>query len=136
MKKTFMLIVFICVLASGIALDLLPITVPDGIDKLYHFLGFSLLTALSIKTFIVFFGKKNINKFFFFLLTFGGVFAAVSEGVQSFLSLRSCDVYDWLTNLFAIAFVVLIAYINISKENLIEEALNSRFDKRDLLAFS
>ncbi len=110
MKKFTQLIFFCLLLVTGVLLDIAPIHVPDGVDKVCHFIGFSLITVFAILTFVSFFGKKWINFFLMFLLVFGGVFAGLSEFLQFFTAARDCSVGDWITNLSGIAFVVLIMF--------------------------
>ncbi|MDD3436889.1 MAG: hypothetical protein PHC64_07045, partial [Candidatus Gastranaerophilales bacterium] len=80
--KNIHLITFILLIITGITLDLAPIQVPDGIDKVYHFIGFFLITIFAIASFSSIFGKKQLGKFFMFILIFGGFFAGISETLQ------------------------------------------------------
>lgn len=117
MKKETHLTIFILLLIAGITLDLAPIQVPQGIDKIYHFIGFAIITAFAITTFIGFFGKKYLNIFFVFILIFGGLFAGISEEMQKFTVVRGCDVFDWLVNLAGITIACVLAFlINAKKE--------------------
>ena len=114
MKKAS-LIIFISLLIIGIILDLAPIQVPTGIDKIYHFTGFFLITISSIVTFILFFGKKQLNYFFMFILIFGGLFAGISEILQKLTAVRGCDVMDWLVNICGIGVASALAFLMTSK---------------------
>lgn len=136
MKRITLLITFILVLTAGVLLDLAPIHVPDGIDKIYHFLGFSLLTFLAILNFVEFFGKKSIDSFLFFIMTFGGIFAGISEFLQKFVAVRDCDVNDWLVNLCGIAFVCAITFLIYAKEKKEDEINHTSYDFNDLPALS
>ena len=134
MKRNSHLILFCLFLAGGILLSLAPIQVPDGVDKVYHFVGFALVTTSAISTFISFFGKKYIDSFLIFLLAFGGVFAGMSEFAQKFVALRSCNVEDWITNLCGITLVVVISFLSLSKEKTKVELNSGRFEFKDLPA--
>jgi len=136
MKKITLLIAFILVLVAGILLDLAPIRVPDGIDKIYHFIGFSLLTFLAVLNFVEFFGKESVNSFLLFIMTFGGIFAGISEFLQKLTAFRDCDVNDWLTNLFGITLVCIITFLIYSKEKKEFEINQTTFDFKDLPALS
>lgn len=131
-KKISNLILLVSVLATGILLDIAPISVPDGVDKVYHFIGFALLTALAISTYVSFFGKKHINLFLMALLILGGVFGGLSEFLQEFVSMRDCSVNDWLADLFAVNLVVVFTFLNVSREKKNIESLDGRFEVKDL----
>lgn len=107
---------FCLILVGGVLLSIAPIQVPDGVDKICHFIGFILVTAMAISTFIIFFGKKYINSFLICLLAFGGILAGISEFAQKFITLRECSVEDWVTNLGGIAIVVVIAFLVFAKK--------------------
>ena len=136
MKKITLLITFILVLAAGVLLDLAPIRVPDGIDKIYHFAGFSILTFFAILNFVEFFGKKSVNSFLLFIMTFGGIFAGISEFLQKLTAFRDCDVNDWLTNLCGITIVCIITFLVYSKQKKEFEIDQATFDFKDLPALS
>jgi len=126
------MILFCLFLVGGILLDLAPIHVPDGIDKIYHFIGFALITVLAISIFVSFFGKKWINSYFIFLLISGGILGGVSEYLQKLTAVRGCCVEDWLANLAGITLVVILAYIFYSKEEKTIELTQGRFDFKDI----
>ena len=132
MKKIAPLLLFCLILAAGVLLDIAPIQVPDGIDKVYHFVGFALITIFAITTFVSFLGEKVLNQFLLFLLAFGGIFAGLSEYLQSFTTARSCSVNDWITNLLGISFVVIITFLINAKKNKTAEVSDGRFEFRDL----
>jgi len=132
MKKITQLLLFCTFLAVGIILDLAPIHVSAGIDKLYHFMGFSLITIFAISTFVSFLGRKSLNAFLLFLLGFGGIFAGISEFLQTFVAVRDCSVNDWVTNLCGIAVVVVFTFLISSKENTTAELNEGQFDFKDL----
>lgn len=132
MKKSTQLLLFALCLVMGVLLDLAPIKVPDGIDKIYHLVGFSLITFLAISTYVSFFGKKHINYFLTFLITFGGVFAGFAEFFQKFVLIRECSVEDWITNLFGITFIVILAFLYYSKERQNIELSEGSFEFKDL----
>jgi len=136
MSRVKHLVLFLLILLMGIILDLAPIQVPDGIDKLYHFSGFALLTGFAISTYISFYGQNSLNYFFVFLLTFGGVFAGVAEFLQEFVLIRECSAGDWLMNLLGITIMVAIAYLNNSKNKKNTELNEGQFDFSDLPALS
>lgn len=136
MKKSQQLLLFCLLLVAGVLLDIAPIQVPDGIDKIYHFIGFSVITISAISTFIAFFGKKSLDYFLLFLLAFGGIAAGICEFLQKFVAIRECSVYDWATNLFGITLVVIITYLVNSKENSNVESDENRFDFKDLPVLS
>ena len=132
MKKVTQLLLFCTLLIAGVLLDLAPISVPDGIDKIYHLVGFSLITIVAISTYIAFFNKKWINAFLLFLLVFGGAFSGISEFLQTYASMRECSVYDWMANLCGIAIVVVFTFLINSKETKNVEFNEDRFDFKDL----
>lgn len=135
MKKEFQMALLGFILIAGIMLDLVPIKVPDGIDKIYHFLGFSVLTISAISTFIAYKGTKYLNSFLIFLLVFGGFAAGVGEMLQKFVAIRECSPYDWATNLLGIAVVVIISYINHSKAERNIEIDESTFKFQDIVVY-
>jgi len=132
MKKSTKLLLFCLLTVVGIALDIGPFQVPDGIDKILHFTGFFLITQLSISTYKSFFGKKNINFFLLFVLVAGGTMAGLAEFVQKYTPMRECSAADWLTNLFGISLGTLVAYLSYKKECKNIELDESRFKSKDL----
>jgi VanZ family protein len=114
-RKIINLIVFITLLIAGIALDLAPIEVPAGIDKVYHFIGFFVITISAIITYISFFGTKFLNYFIVLILTLGGLCAGLSEDAQKLIPIRGCDVTDWLTNLGGIGLACVFLFLLNSK---------------------
>lgn len=111
MKKHTHLIIFISLLFIGIFLDLAPIQVPAGIDKVYHFIGFFVLTMSAIITFYKFFGTKWLNLFFILTLIGGGLLAGLSENAQKLVPIRGCDPYDWITNISGISLACVIFFL-------------------------
>lgn len=111
MQKRTHLIIFISLLIIGIILTLAPINVPAGVDKVYHFIGFFVISVSAISTFTAFFGKKYLNVFMFFLLTFGALLAGLSEDAQKYIPIRGCDVCDWFTNLGGISLACILNLI-------------------------
>lgn len=111
MKKNTHLTIFILLIISGILLDLAPIKVPTGVDKILHFLGFFIFTMSAIITFYKFFGTKWLNLFFILVLTGGGLFAGLSESAQKFVAIRGCDPYDWITNIGGISLACVIFFL-------------------------
>lgn len=132
MKKSTNLLFFCLSIVVGVILDLVPIQVPDGIDKFYHLIGFSLITILAISTHVSFFGRKHINDFLLFLLASGGVFAGVAEFIQNFTVVRECSVQDWITNLCGITLIVVLAFLHYSKESKNIELTEEKFEFKDL----
>lgn len=111
MKKSTHLIIFICLIIAGIVLDLAPIQVPAGIDKVYHFIGFFIITMSAIITFYEYFGTKWMNLFFVFALTFGGLLAGLSEDAQKLVAIRGCDPMDWFTNIGGISLACALFFV-------------------------
>lgn len=111
MKKSTYLIIFIVLLFTGVILDLAPIEVPAGIDKVYHFTGFFIITISAITTFYKFFGTKWLNLFFILALIGGGLCAGLSEDAQKLVPIRGCDPVDWLTNLGGISLACALFFI-------------------------
>lgn len=111
MKKSTHLIIFIALIAIGILLDLAPIQVPAGVDKVYHFIGFFVITISAIITFYKFFGTKWLNLFFMLTLIGGGLLAGLSENAQKFVPIRGCDPYDWITNIGGISLACVIFFL-------------------------
>lgn len=117
MNKTTNLIIFIILTIAGIALDIAPIQVPAGIDKVYHFIGFFLITLSAMITFISFFGKNFLYHFMVFTLTFGALLAGFAENIQKFVPIRGCDPQDWFVNLSGIGLACIIIFLfNIKRE--------------------
>ena len=111
MRKVISLLLFSLVLSAGLFLDTAPISVPDGIDKIYHFTGFFTITILSVFVFISFFNKKWLNSYLVLALLSGGAAAALSEYVQKSCPMRSCDSNDWIADLCGIALATAIVYM-------------------------
>ncbi len=111
MKKNTYLIIFVSLIALGIILDLVPIPIPMGVDKIYHFLGFFIITISAITTFYKFFGTKWLNLFFVLTLIWGGLFSGLSEDAQKFIPLRNSDPFDWLTNLSGISLACALFFL-------------------------
>lgn len=111
MKRSTHLIIFICLIIIGIILDLAPINVPAGVDKVYHFIGFFTITMSAIITFYEYFGAKWMNLFFVLVLIGGGLCAGLSEDAQKFVAIRGCDPLDWLTNLGGISLACALFFI-------------------------
>lgn len=110
MKKILIALALICAVLLGLFLDLSSFTVPDGVDKVLHFSGFMFFTLLIAAGFATFFGRKNLNKFLFFVLMMGGLLSAVSEKLQDYVPIRNCDPLDWLANVSGIAIAAFIVY--------------------------
>lgn len=111
MKKSTHLIIFIALIAIGIFLDLAPIQVPAGVDKVCHFIGFFVITMSAIITFYKFFGTKWLNLFFMLTLIGGGLLAGLSEDAQKLVAIRGCDPYDWITNISGISLACVIFFL-------------------------
>lgn len=111
MKKSIHLTIFILLIISGILLDLAPIQVPAGIDKVYHFIGFFIITMSAIITFYKFFGTKWLNLFFILALCGGGLLAGLSENAQRLVPIRGCDIYDWITNISGISLACIVFFL-------------------------
>lgn len=116
-KKNILLSLLIITFISGVVLDLSPIHIHDGLDKVCHFVAFSVFSGLLTLCYVEFFGTKLINKFLFFMLIIGGVVACFSELLQKFSSIeRDCSALDWLFDILAIGFVGAISYLCYSKK--------------------
>lgn len=111
MKKSTHLTIFIILLFTGVLLDLAPIRVPAGVDKVCHFLGFFVITMSAIITFYKFFGTKWLNLFFILILTGGGLCAGLSEDAQKLVPIRGCDPYDWITNIGGISLACVVFFL-------------------------
>ena len=131
MKKILLASAFVSCTVLGILLDIAPIHVSEEIDKICHFTGFSIITALAIVTFLAFFGRKSINSFLLFLLTFGGIFAGFTEILQRFITARSCCVEDWIVNLCGITVVSIFAFLFHSKREKEIRLHEERLDFKD-----
>ncbi|EKE04304.1 MAG: hypothetical protein ACD_20C00087G0009 [uncultured bacterium] len=112
MTKITSLILLIFFLFIGFLLSVLPIKVPDGIDKIYHFAGFYSVTVFSIYVITKFFGKKKINSYFVFILIIGAGLATLSELIQDGAVLRNCNSDDWITNLAGVGSATLVMYLS------------------------
>lgn len=111
MKKNTHLIIFISLILLGLFLDLAPIKVPAGVDKVYHFIGFFVITMSAIITFYKFFGTKWLNLFFMLTLIGGGFLAGLSENAQKLVAARGSDPYDWVTNIGGISLACFIFFL-------------------------
>lgn len=132
MKKNNLFIVLILTLMAGVLLDLAPLHVPDGIDKIYHFVGFAVISVLAILTFVEFFGKKSINLFLLSVMSIGGFFAAISEFLQKLTAVRDCDVNDWLVDLLGITLICIVAFLIYAKQKKELEINQATFDFKDI----
>lgn len=111
-KKTALLTLLAAVFILGVILDMMPIHIHDGVDKICHFVAFSIFSGLLTVCYVEFFGAKLINRFLFYLLTIGGIMACFSELLQKFSSIdRDCSALDWLFDILAIGFVGKITYL-------------------------
>lgn len=116
MNKKNNLIIFISLLIIGVVLDLIPIEVPAGIDKVYHFIGFFIISLSAISTFLAFFDRKWLNFFIIFMLTVGAFCAGLSEDAQKIDPVRGCDVFDWFANIGGISLACIITFLYESKK--------------------
>jgi len=129
MKKFIRVVWFVLFLFGMVMFYIAPISVPEYVDKIYHFIGFTVLSILSISLFAAFFDKKWLNTFLVFLLLFGGAIAGVAELVQKhFSALRSCDYNDWIANLCGIVFVTLFVFLANSRQERSIELFDEKFD--------
>lgn len=111
-KKTALLTLLAAVFILGVILDMMPIHIHGGVDKICHFVAFSIFSGLLTVCYVEFFGAKLINRFLFYLLTIGGIMACFSELLQKFSSIdRDCSALDWLFDILAIGFVGGITYL-------------------------
>jgi VanZ family protein len=110
MKKIIYVLILLIITFTGVLLSVLPISVGAGVDKIYHFIGFFIATLVFNIAFIGIFGKKYLNYYIIFALIAGGIVAAISEKLQTFSTVRSCDALDWLVNVIAIALAIVIIY--------------------------
>jgi len=128
MKKFIRIFWFVLFLFAMVMFYVVPISVPDYVDKFYHFIGFAIFAILSIALFAVFFDNKWLNTFLVFLLIFGGVIAGVAELAQKhFSEIRSCDYGDWIANLYGIVFITLFVYLANSRQKLSIELFEEEF---------
>ena len=117
-KKFILLALLVIVIISGIILDLLQIHIPNGVDKVWHFVAFSLFSYLLILCYVEFYGTKFINRFLVLFLIIGGILACCSELLQKFSSIdRDCSALDWFFDILAIGFVGIISYLFYSRKN-------------------
>lgn len=117
MNKYVLLILLVIAIITGVVLDVMPIQIHDGIDKLWHFIAFAIFSALVTLCYVAFFGIKNINSFLFYLLIAGGMAACCSELLQTLSDTeRDCSVWDWLFDISAIGTVCGIFYLYYSKK--------------------
>lgn len=116
LKKFFnFTMVFLALSILALYLTLARISVPDGWDKVCHFVVFGLASAILAFTFRLNFGNKYLNHFLFILFLMGGVGAAVSEELQKwFTDYRSFEASDWLANVLGMSvFLALFYFFNI-----------------------
>lgn len=66
------------------------------------------------------------------ILIFGGFFAGISEVLQKLVSVRSCDVNDWIVNLLGISLVCVITFLINSKAGKIRDLNYEMFEFKDL----
>ncbi len=124
----------------GIIIDLLPITMQNGTDKIYHFVGFAVFTGIAIANYVNFFGYKHINNFLVAMLILGGFCSALSEFFQKLVAVRSCDVTDWFVDLLGILIVCTFAFLYYSKratalKEFEEEQILFGFDTKNTFSF-
>lgn len=135
MKKTLLLTAFVLLLITAFLLNITPVHVPDGIDKVFHFIGFSSLATFAILVFRSFFGEDSINFFIILVLIFGGVFAGIFEISQNFIPTRSCDINDWFMNLFGIAFSCALSFLFYAKKGILAKEKHSAFNFKEGLPY-
>ncbi len=132
-KKIILLTLLVITIISGVVLEMLPIHIHDGLDKVCHFMAFAIFSGLLTLCYVEFFGAKLINRFLVYLLIIGGVVACFSELLQNFRSIeRDCCALDWLFDILAIGFVGMITYLYYSQKEKIEVRDDFEFSKQDL----
>ena len=129
MKKFIRIFWFVLFLFAMVMFYVAPVSVPDYVDKFYHFIGFAIFAMLSIALFAAFFDNKWLNTFLVFLLIFGGVIAGAAELAQKqFSEIRSCTYEDWIANLCGIVFVTLFVYLANSRQESNIDLFEEKFD--------
>ena len=129
MKKFIRIFWFVLFLFAMVMFYVAPVSVPDYVDKFYHFIGFAIFAMLSIALFAAFFDNKWLNTFLVFLLIFGGVIAGAAELAQKqFSEIRSCTYEDWIANLCGIIFVTLFVYLAKSRQESNIDLFEEKFD--------
>ncbi|HBG49567.1 MAG TPA: hypothetical protein DDW90_08730 [Cyanobacteria bacterium UBA9971] len=129
MKKFIRIFWFVLFLFAMVMFYVAPVSVPDYVDKFYHFIGFAIFAMLSIALFAAFFDNKWLNTFLVFLLIFGGVIAGAAELAQKqFSTIRSCTYEDWIANLCGIIFVTLFVYLANSRQESNIDLFEEKFD--------
>ncbi|OGH96377.1 MAG: hypothetical protein A2104_04785 [Candidatus Melainabacteria bacterium GWF2_32_7] len=130
MSKFKSLIILTFILFIGLLLSILPIKVPGGIDKIFHFIVFYGTTTFSTYIIIKAFGNKWINHYLIAILMIGGGLATLSELIQDYVPLRSCDLDDWFINLTGIGASILVTYLlnqrSIRESEILEEEFLSK----------
>lgn len=101
------------ILVIGLILDMGDIRVPQGIDKIYHVILFFLATSIFLLYYMKLFGKKWLPYLLVFILFFSGIIADITEKLQQFSNIRTCEFGDWLANnlgmLLAVVFIYLLS---------------------------
>ena len=110
LSKFFSLAILLIMLIFVVILNVCPIVVPNGLDKIVHYIGFFMFSGYACFVYVKMYGKKYFNFFLVRLLIYGAVLATITELSQKYASLRSCDVYDWLYDIYGIASAGIFAY--------------------------
>lgn len=110
-KKLYSAFILLFLFVLGFYLTIIPIRVGEGVDKIYHFSAFFIVTLIVSLIYVVNFGKKHLNFFIVAVLIFGALLGAFSEGLQSLTSIRACDPDDWITNLLGMTIAVMLVYL-------------------------
>lgn len=122
-KKIILVSLLVITSILGVILDFAPISVPGGIDKIYHFIGFAVFSTLLVLCYVEFYGTKAINKFIVVMLILGGFAACGSEMLQSvFDDNRDCSAADWFFDVLAIGTVGTVSFFNYTRK---EETINN-----------
>lgn len=110
-NKMLYILITILFIIIGVVLDISNIHVPKGIDKIYHFIAFSIATYWALFLTRRFCSKKLFNRLIVVVLLFLGTFAAFTEKMQNTTAGRSCDPMDWLANIAGITVAGIIFYL-------------------------
>lgn len=104
-------IITVLFIIIGVYLDISHIHVPNGIDKIAHFIAFFLATSWLMFLITKLLPPKFFPQLIVILFLFLGVFAAFAEKIQNITADRSCDSLDWMANIAGIMLAGLVFYL-------------------------
>lgn len=112
-KKLIFIFIVICIAIFGVYLGLSDFKIPDGVDKIYHFGSFFIVTiVVSGACYYAFSTKAWFNYFLITICLIGGTAGALVEKLQEYYSInRTSEYEDWLANIAGITIGIILIYL-------------------------